>query len=193
MNDTKRVDVETCISDLKEVVMDVLVEAKREGYALTTRGVRDRAGISEHFLGDESKRMSTPFTRALLLRLTEEGCVQWNWDIGPRHDSWEITDKGKLSMNDTGRMDVEPCLLELIEIICDVLVEVGSGARLTMSDIKSVSGIANQFTGDESKRYSTPFTQALLIRLKEQGRVLKHKKGKYSYWEITDEELSRWN
>ena len=192
MNATQKLDVKTCIDGLKGAVLDVLVEAKREGYALTTRGVGNRAGISEHFPGDESKKMSTPFTRTLLLRLTEEGRVQWNWDIGPRHDSWEIADKGKLSMNNTSRMDVEPCLLELIEIIYDVLVEAGSEARLTMSDIKSVSGIANQFTGDESKRYSTPFTQALLIRLKEQGRVLKQK-GKYSYWEITDEEFSRWN
>ena len=193
MNDTKRVDVETCISDLKEIVLNVLVEAKQEGHILNTRGVSHRAGINEHFTGDESKRMSTPFTRALLLRLTEEEYVQWDWVIGPRHDSWEITNKGKLSMNNTGRMDVGPCLLELIEIIYDVLVEAGSEARLTMSDIKSVSGIANQFTGHESNRYSTPFTQVLLITLKEQGRVLKHKKGKYSYWEITDEGFSRWN
>ena len=94
-------------------------------------------------------------------------------------------------MDNTGRMGVESCLLELIEIIYDVLVEAGSEARLTMSDIKSVSGIANQLTGHESSRYSTPFTQALLISLKEQGRVLKHKKGKYSYWEITNEGFSR--
>ena len=193
MNDTKRVDVETCISDLKEVVLGVLVEAKQEGHALTTRGVSHRAGIREYFTGDESKKMSTPFTRALLLRLTEEGCVQWDWVIGPRHDSWEITNKGELSMNNTGGMDVGPCLLALIEIIYDILVEAGSEARLTMSDIKTVSGIANQFTGDESRLYSTLFTQTLLISLKEQGRVLKHKKGKYSYWEITDEGFSRWN
>ena len=94
MNDTKKLDVETCINGLQVAVLDVLVGAKREGYALTTRGVRDRVGISEHFPSDESKKMSTPFTRALLLRLTEEQCVQWNRDIGPRHDSWEISDKG---------------------------------------------------------------------------------------------------
>ncbi len=78
MNDTKKLDVETCIDALKVAVLDVLAKAKQEGYRLNVVGVSNRTGITNQFPGDESKKMSTPFTRALLIKLTEEAFIEPN-------------------------------------------------------------------------------------------------------------------
>ena len=63
MNDTKKLDVETCISGPKEIVLDTLVEAKKKGKKLGIKGVRDAAGITELLQSDEASKWLSPFTR----------------------------------------------------------------------------------------------------------------------------------
>jgi len=98
MNDTKKLDVETCIDELKEIVLDALVEPKRKGDWLGPSDVRDEAGIHDYFQDREARRWTTPFTRAILFELKKDGLVMAEKCGRPRNGeptlAWQLTNKG---------------------------------------------------------------------------------------------------
>jgi len=90
MNDSKKIDVETCFSELKEAVFDALVEPKKQGRHLDLAEIESRAEISDRFQSTESESWYALFTRALLAELQYEKRVK-------QHGSyWELTDRGML-------------------------------------------------------------------------------------------------
>ena len=96
MNDTKKLDVKTCIDGLKEIVLDALVEPKRKGDWLGPSAVRDKAGIHDYFQDKEARKWATPFTRSLLLQLKKDGCVLGKTCGPPRNRKptivWQLAD-----------------------------------------------------------------------------------------------------
>ena len=48
MNETKKLDFETCIDGLKEIVLNVLVEAKQTGECLGPMEIASRTGIADN-------------------------------------------------------------------------------------------------------------------------------------------------
>lgn len=87
-------------------------------------------------------------------------------------------------MNEKQHMKVEIYIDGLKEIILDVLAEAkAKGERLGVAKIRDLSGIGQQFQGEESKEWATPFTRTLLVSLKDEDRVEQHGKGPGSYWE----------
>ena len=97
MNDTKKLDVKTCISGLKELILDVLAKAQKP-CKMGIKVIRDEAGITAQFEGPEARNWLSPFTRAILLELKYEGYVQKH---GHGHGSyWTITEKGLSKLRD---------------------------------------------------------------------------------------------
>ncbi len=47
MNTTKKLSAKTCVDELKELILDVLVEPKANGEWLGPSDVRDEAGIQD--------------------------------------------------------------------------------------------------------------------------------------------------
>lgn len=90
MNDTKKLDVETCIDRLQEIVLDVLAKAKENKKCLGASDIATETGIREQFDSDASQPWIPSFTRALLLDLQQKGSVK---QYGKGHGSyWEISD-----------------------------------------------------------------------------------------------------
>ena len=92
MNDTKNLAVKICIDGLKEIVLNVLAEAKEKDEHLGVAKVKNGAGIGNQFPGKAAKEFANPFTRALLLQLVDEGLVR-KYGEG-KGGWWEITDAG---------------------------------------------------------------------------------------------------
>lgn len=92
MNDTKKLDAQTCIDGLKEIILNVLEETKEKGEHLGATDIARRTGIREQFDNDESRGWVPSFTRTLLLDLQHEERVKQR---GKGHGSfWEMTDYG---------------------------------------------------------------------------------------------------
>lgn len=90
----KKIDVETCIKELKEIVFDAIKEEKEW---LGPSAVRDKAGIHNCFKDKEARKWTTPFTRAILFELREEGRVLGE-ERGPLRNGkltlvWKIADE----------------------------------------------------------------------------------------------------
>ena len=90
MNDTKKLDVESCIDGLKDEILNVLAKAKEKGDRLGATDIARSTGIRDQFDNDESRGWIPSFTRTLLLDLQHEGRVKQH---GKGHGSfWEMTD-----------------------------------------------------------------------------------------------------
>ena len=72
MNDTKDLAVKICMDGLKEIILEALVEPKRDGNWLGPSDVRDASGILKQFENREARKWATPFTRAILCELRGE-------------------------------------------------------------------------------------------------------------------------
>ena len=149
MNDTEKWDVETCISGLKDVILNVLVELKQKGEWLGPAEICRRTGIDDYlYVSEQKENFKGAFTRALLVNLPKE-CVLGE-KRGTLHNgeptlSWQLTDE-KLQerltyLKKTAAMSVcwavilEASINGLQKIILEVLVEAGEEERLRLRDI----------------------------------------------------------
>ena len=64
MNDTKKLDVETCIDRLKEIVLDALVEPKRKEEWLGPSKIRYATGIDHHLIAANPQKNFKNFLHA---------------------------------------------------------------------------------------------------------------------------------
>lgn len=90
MNNTKRVDVQTCMLDLQEALLDVLAEAKQAGKCIGVAEIAKISGIREQFVSEEAGKWINPFTRTLLLELKDAGRIQ-NCQKQGKGAGWELT------------------------------------------------------------------------------------------------------
>ena len=101
MNDAKKLGVETCISGLKNAILDFLEETGQERERLGPKEIRDKSGIGDQFqlLDLKDKTWSTNFTNILLLEMQEEKLVK---NHGPKgKPAWKITAKGLEKLQET--------------------------------------------------------------------------------------------
>ena len=91
MNDTKNSAAQTCIDGLKEIILNVLAEAKEKGEHLGATDIAKKTGIREQFDNDESRGWVPSFTRTLLLDLQHEDRVKQHGK--GKGSFWEMTDE----------------------------------------------------------------------------------------------------
>ena len=90
MNDTEHIDVQTCITGLKEAILDVLA-SKRKEERLGSSDIADRTGIRHQFKSEVSLKWIPSFTRTILIEMQDEGRVKQHGK-GPG-SFWELTKK----------------------------------------------------------------------------------------------------
>ena len=206
MNDTKKWDVETCMSGLKDVILDVLVEPKRKREWLGPAEICRRTGIDDLLYATEQKEnFKGVFTRVLLVKILDEERVLGE-KRGPLRNgepalSWQLTDeefqerltyvKKPDAMSVVWGIILKSSIDGLQDIILDLLVEAKEKEDYTrLRDIRERSGIAEQFPTETPGRIGF-FVSALLIDLLNAERVDKHGHGYWSYWTITDAEFQK--
>ena len=93
MNDTKKLNVKTCIDGLKEIVLDVLVGAKQAGECLGPTEIASRTGIADNLvIAKDEENFMGAFTLMLLSTLKDE--VRAERCTEPRGKmKWELTDE----------------------------------------------------------------------------------------------------
>lgn len=92
MNDTKKLDVKTCVDGLKNVILDVLVETGHTGDYMELKDIREKSGINNQFVTKGNENLKGQFTRQLLFQLKEEELVEFRlnakgekeWKIGKK-------------------------------------------------------------------------------------------------------------
>ena len=96
-------------------------------------------------------------------------------------------------MNDTSFLDVETCINGLKARILNALIEPKhKGKWLGPSDVGKAAKIHDHFTDKEARKWTTPFTRALLFQLKKEGSVLGEARGPVRngkptiVWQLTD-------
>lgn len=91
MNAPKKLDIETCISGLKDIILDVLVEAKRTGECLGPTEIASRTGIADNlFVVEGEQNFIGAFTLMLLSTLKHEVRAERCPEPG-EEKKWEIT------------------------------------------------------------------------------------------------------
>ena len=194
MNDTKKWDVETCISGLTEIVLDVLAkeEVKHPGEYVKLKDIREKSGIKDKLATVESESsLEHMFTSKILEHLLREERVEKNTK---RRGYWKITDKGlqKHQMDTTQEWDLETCIHGLAETVLDVLVETGKGGDYTrLKEIADKSGIEDKLARVESEpKFGHAFTSTLLMYLLRERRVEKSLT-RPGQWKIIDSEYQK--
>ena len=196
MNDTKKLDVQTCIDGLKEIVLDVLVEPKRKGEWVRTSNVKREVGIIGHLVAvDPKEDFRSFFIRALLFKLKEDVRVLGE-EKGPIVKGkpsilWQLTDAEfqKHQMDATQKLDLETCIDGLYDHIFDVLVEAKEKEKegdMGLKVITERTGILEQLEVPGDYKLPSNFTYALLMSLRNHGCVEKNGHGYYAFWTVTD-------
>ena len=93
MNDTKKLDVKTCVDGLKNVILDVLVETAHTGDYMELKDIREKSGINNQFMTKGNENLKGQFTRQLLFQLKEEELVEF-WLNAKGEKEWKIGKKG---------------------------------------------------------------------------------------------------
>ena len=93
MNDTKKLDVGTCISGLKDIILDVLVETGHTEDYMELKDIREKSGINNQFVTKGNENLKGQFTRQLLFQLKEEELVEFRLNA-KREKEWKIVKKG---------------------------------------------------------------------------------------------------
>ena len=189
MNDTKKLDVQTCIEGLGWIILGVLrrENAKRPGGYVKLKDIRKKSGIRKKLEASGGNSVfESKVTSKTLEYLQHEKYVEKS----SFEAYWRITDTGldRHRMNATQELDLETCIDELTEIILDVLVETGkTGNYMRLSTVGRRSEIEDTIATPENKdNFRDAFTDALLEYLQRQGRV---KKGPgQGQWKISDSE-----
>ena len=89
MNATQELDLETCIDELTEIILDVLVETGKTGNYMRLSTVGRRSEIEDTIATPENKdNFRDAFTDALLEYLQRQGRVE----KGPGQGQWKISD-----------------------------------------------------------------------------------------------------
>jgi hypothetical protein len=90
MNDTKKLDVETCIHGLAETVLDVLVETGKGGDYTRLKEIADKSGIEDKLATVKGMPdFGNAFTSTLLMYLLREERVEKSLT---RPGQWKIVD-----------------------------------------------------------------------------------------------------
>ena len=194
MNDTKKWDVETCISGLTEIVLDVLAkeEVKHPGEYVKLKDIREKSGIKDKLATVESESsLEHMFTSKILEHLLREERVEKTLndeDTGksPTRDSrnirWMLHKNGPL----------KPVYTGLAETVLDVLVETGKGGDYTrLKEIADKSGIEDKLaTVEGMPDFGNAFTSTLLMYLLREERVEKSLT-RPGQWKIADSEYQK--
>lgn len=193
MDDMKKLDVQTCIEGLGQIILGVLrrENAKRPREYVKLKDIREKSGIRKKLEASggvivfESKVTSKTLEYLQHQKYVEQSRLESAY--------WRITDTGldKHQMNAMQELDLETCIDGLTEIILDVLVETGkTGNYLQLSTVGRRSGIEDAIATPKNKNnFKDAFTDALLEYLQRQGRV---KKGPgQGRWKISDSEYQK--
>ncbi len=87
----KKLEIETCIDGLKEIILDVLVEAKRTGECLGPTEIASRTGIADNLsVAEGEQNFMGAFTLMLLSTLKHEMRAQRCTEPG-KEGKWELT------------------------------------------------------------------------------------------------------
>ena len=175
MNDTKKLDVQTCIEGLGQIILGVLrrENAKRPREYVKLKDIREKSGIRKKLEASGGKStFEHMVTSKTLEYLEDKGYVEKSsFEKG----YWRITDIG-LEKHRTGvtqELDLETCIDGLTEIIFDVLVETGNRANyMRLSAVGTKSGIEDAIATPRNKGiFRDAFTHAILEYLQREGRV----------------------
>ena len=99
MNDAKKLGVETCISGLKNAILDFLEETGQERERLGPKEIGIRTGIIDQLSDLKDMSWATNFINILLLAMQDAGFVK---NHGPKgKPAWKITAKGLEKLQET--------------------------------------------------------------------------------------------